>query len=134
MNNVTVDDNAFDSFLTKKSRLKYAEKRTEKGKKPLFGIGNKQLANKNAGLPMPEDADEIDIPSIGGDYPNVEITNTGGGNSIPMQTTSDVMMGGTVQEAGFFGKNKKTLMIVGGLLAVGSIVYFGFGKKLGIRK
>jgi len=125
--NVNLEEaNEFANF-TKKARLRMAEKRAKKGKRPFLGIGKKQLKKKQAqATPEPEPEEVITVPASGGDYPNVVVTE-------PTQVNSDIMLGGNVQQAGFFGKNKKTLLIVGGLIGVSALVYFGLGKKLGIR-
>ena len=120
MNRVTVDDNAFDDFLTKKSRLKFAEKRVAKGKKPFLGIGSKQLKLKNQDLEDMPVEETLEVPAVGGDYPDIELNvgtpNTGG---LP-----------PVQEAGFFAKNKKALMIGGAVVLLRGV--FFILKKRGI--
>ena len=125
MNRVTVDDNAFNDFLTKKSRLKFAEKREAKGKKPFLGIGAKQLKLKNEGLTA-ETPEEISNqvyeatnpdPSALSDYEELMLANQGMG--VP-----------NVEEAGFFAKNKKALMIGGAIVLLGGVFYML--KKRGI--
>jgi len=129
------NENEFLNF-GKATRKRFAEKRIAKGKKPLLGIGAKQVKLANAEVeatPIPEATTEpeIDIAGLPSDDYNVEL-------DLPAETGLDngilsVADETATAEAGFLSKNKKTLMIVGGLLAVGSVVYFGFGKKLGIR-
>mgnify|MGYP001230315014 CR=1 FL=1 len=133
------NENEFLNF-GKGARKRFAEKRIAKGKKPLLGIGAKQVKLANANVEKAkttaekvaeEMTPEIDVTGLGGEMPNVELdlpSDTGLDNGI-LSVADET----ATAEAGFLAKNKKTLMLVGGLLAVGSIVYFGFGKKLGIR-
>ncbi len=113
-------DDSFDNLLTKKSRLKSAEKRAEKGKKPLLGIGKKQLANKlttqqQLDLEAQQLAEQTQYQ-----LKDVQVGNSGVDPSV-MGTSG---LGNDGQQAGFFAQNKKTLMIVGGVVVLGAIAYF----------
>ena len=122
-------DDSFDNLLTKKSRLKMAEKRVSKGKKPLAGIGKKQLELKTqqqADLASQQLASEV----------RKQVTDVQVGTAMPnpnpnaLSDYEELMLENNEEQAGFFAQNKKTLMIVGGVAVLGAIAYFVVPKLM----
>ena len=118
-------DDSFDNLLTKKSRAKYAQKQIDKGKKPLFG--NKALAEQQETQQQADLATQQLASQVKKAVSDVQVGNRGQmletgttGNGIPSPT----------EEAGFFAKNKKVIMIVGGVAVLGAIAYFVVPKLM----
>tara|TARA_R100000388_G_C7118402_1_gene99826 strand:- start:96 stop:509 length:414 start_codon:yes stop_codon:yes gene_type:complete len=134
MNRVNVDENEFDNFLTKKSRLKYAEKRADKGKKPFLGIGSKQLKLKNEGLLDESSSEGLDVQAmaknLGIDAPDPNPNQLSDVEELLLAQQGGTDPTTTTTEAGFFAKNKTALMIGGVVLLLGGA--FFVLKKRGI--
>ena len=125
-------DDSFDNLLTKKSRAKYAQKQIDKGKKPLFGnkaLAEQQETQQQADLASQQLAKEV----------RKQVTDVQVGTGIDMpnpnpNALSDLeefqLQNANTEEAGFFAKNKKVIMIVGGVAVLGAIAYFVVPKLM----
>ena len=144
-----VDDGEMDNFdnFTKKARKRSQARkdlrksglsRKDARKQALEQIPRDKLKDVVAKLKQGISADTSDLSASQADAVNsasvdevasaLPNANT---NNAPM-VDGDLAIGNETQ-AGFFAKNK-TSVIIGGLAVAAAVGYFVFGKKLGIRK